>query len=65
MELTRTDKRILKVLIEGGLEPASTYKIPKKTGISRATVILHCYKLMESGIIEGDEIKSDFGNGKP
>ncbi len=64
MELTRTDKRILKVLSKGGLDSVSTYQIAKKANISWSTTISHCYKLMISDIVEGEEIESNFWNEK-
>ncbi len=64
MEITRVDRRIIRVLRVGGINQISTYQIAKKASISWSTAISHCYKLMVSGIIDGKEIKTKFGNGR-
>ncbi|RLJ06329.1 MAG: hypothetical protein DRP13_03940 [Candidatus Aenigmatarchaeota archaeon] len=46
------DKLILKVLKEQG--PMTTYQLAKITGLSWATVNVHCYKLKLEGQLYGE-----------
>lgn len=63
--MTGIDDLILGLMkIAPPTEKLTTYEIAKRLKISWSTANLYCYKMKSFGIIKGEEIKAEIGEGK-